>query len=141
MDFLISNNGPHPADNWAALATTRILDLIQIDPNSTSPQAIEARLAKEDIRPKLLRYLNDHFNLVQSDERTMVRHMHEPIEVEGPITTILANVGSIAKGTPFAAHFKNPDFRETVRRIVGQFTANVMHIERRYHADRKQKAT
>lgn len=140
MDFLISNNGPHPADNWAALATTRILDMIQIDANSTSPTAVEARLAKEDLRPKLLRYLNDHFGEVQSTERTHVRRVYDDLNVDEHLPTILANVSALAKGTPFAAHFKNPDFLETVRRIVGQFTANVMHIERRYHADRKQKA-
>jgi hypothetical protein len=119
-----------PRGFWTSSRSTR---------NRSSPQAVEARLAKEDLRPKLLRYLTDHYSVVQSNERTIVRGVHDDLNVDGHLPTILGNIGALAKGTPFAEHFKNPDFLETVRRIVGQFTANVMHIERRYHADRKQK--
>lgn len=139
MQFMITNNGPHPADKWAQITTSAILDLIQIDAQSHSPQAIEARLAKEDLRPKLLRHFTDHHGAVQTDERKKARKVGATCDPSAHLEDIHSCVDELFAGTPFAEHAKNADFIETVRRIVGQHSANVMDIERRYHADRKQK--
>jgi len=148
MRLMTTNGGPHPADKWADVTTDAILDLIQISEDSTSPDALAGRAAKRDLRQILFDIFNDHHAAVQSFEQ---RHLKDKVttceaaeaHVQGPLDVAFHVSGSITMGevfkaldaTPFAAHFAKPEVQAVLTQIVGQHTADVMHIERRWHQD------
>lgn len=146
MQSMVTNGGPHPADKWAAVTTNEILDLIKIDPESQSPAAVEARLAKEDLRSKLLRFFTDHHDRVQKHEREQDRGPAHDLDPKQHVDASAKGLDALFAASPFAAAFNSPVLvvgdmtaKQLIHRIVGQHSANVMHIERRYHADRQQK--
>lgn len=48
----------------------------------------------------------------------------------------LSDVQSAARGTPWEAHFHDPDKVSAMRQVIGQFLVDMMHLERLYHRDR-----
>lgn len=142
MRPMITNGGPHPADRWAEVTTDAILDLIQIEADSVTPEAAQARQAKRDLQPVLFVIFNAHHSRVQAAERGAVPkslkvaadNVAAPLE---PATDyVMEKMFAALAATPFAAHFAKPEVQAVLTQIVGQHTADVMHIERRYHHDR-----
>lgn len=146
MKAMITNGGPHPADMWADATTDTILDLIQIADDSVSEEAAAARQAKRDLRPVLFNIFMFHHVKVQNGEQRVLKeighhkaaceHCAKDIEVHPEVTTVLIDVNKVFQTTPFAAHFAQEHVQAVLRSIVGQHTADVLHIERRYHVDR-----
>lgn len=146
MQPMITNGGPHPADFWADTTTGQILDLIQIKDNSQSDAAIEARQAKRDLRPILFDIFMGHHEGVQSKERGALasikkhadacKHCDKPLELHEDAPSALEEVNAAFKATPFAEHFVKPEVQAVLIAIIGQNSADVQHIERRYHVDR-----
>lgn len=149
MRPMITNGGPHPADKWADVMTDAILDLIQVADDSQTEQAIEARQAKRDLRPVLFDIFNGHCDGVQRMEQSSLAsikkhaeahaHAHSQLEQHPHVASALEEVCSALAATPFASHFAKPEVKAILERIIGQHSANVQHIERRYHADRLAK--
>jgi hypothetical protein len=52
---------------------------------------------------------------------------------------VMDEVSAALAATPWREHFEKPDVQQALRNIVGQHTADVMHHEHRYHADRTAK--
>jgi hypothetical protein len=50
--------------------------------------------------------------------------------------SVMDEVSAALAATPFAAHFAKPEVIGIIKQIVGQHTANAMHIERSWHRDR-----
>lgn len=149
MKPMITNGGSHPADAWADHAVETLLDLVQIDPASTSDDAKAARLTKRELSPKLFAVINAKLEAVQQAEKTLPKtvtttdtayaHCYA-LNIANPDLDNFTNVVlEQLKGTPFEAHFNQPDPKAAVRSILGQCMADVMHIERRYHHDRLLK--
>lgn len=149
MRAMITNGGPHPADKWAETTTESILDLIQIADDSTSPEAAAARTAKRDLRPVLFGIFNGHHDKVQKHERGhLAKNVKEAADAAALATdtldvtqhlSVMDEVRAAFAATPFAAHFAKPEVVGVVKQIVGSHTADVMHIERRYHSERLNK--
>lgn len=141
MKLMVTNGGPHPADKWADTTTEAILDLIQIDDDSTSPQAAAARQVKRELRGTLFNIFMPHFDGVQSKERgdlkkAKVSKVQERYsdEVKAHFEGgIMAQVEQALAATPFAGHFAKAEVHDVLFRIVGQHTANALHIERQWH--------
>ncbi len=143
MKPMITNGGAHPADAWADHAVETMLDLIQIDPASTSDAAKAARLAKRQLQPKLFEVINAKLDAVQKGEPAEVmtpdaamRHAMNIQIANDDLDTFTAQVLAVLVGTPFSDHFNQPDPKAAVRSILGQCMADVIHIERRYYHDR-----
>lgn len=148
MKPMITNGGPHPADKWADTTADAILDLIQIEADSVTPAAAEARQAKRDLRPKLFDIFNAHHDAVQSSERAAVPGtakaanalVAHPINPAPHVDPTAAQVFALLATTPYADHFAKLEVRAVIETIIGQHTADVIHIERRYHQDRAAAA-
>lgn len=145
MKMMITNGGPHPADKWADMTADAILDLIAVSEDSNTPEALAARAAKRDLRPVLFDIFNDHHSAVQGTEQRHLTatvktcehaeaHVQSPLDVE-PHLPVMSKVFNTLAATPFAAHFAKPEVQAILTSIVGQHTADVMHIERRWHQD------
>lgn len=147
--IMITNGGPHPADQWAEVTADTILGLIQVKEDSVSEAAIEARQAKRDLRPILFDIFNGHHEGIQTRERSALPsikkhsearlHAITPLEMHEDVPSAMEEVNAALKATPFAAHFAKPEVQEVLQSIIGQHSANVVHIERRWHADRLAK--
>lgn len=148
MKPMITNGGPHPADKWADVTTDTIMDLIQVQKDSVSPEATAARAAKRDLRPKLFAIFNAHHEAVQASERADVpkslaaagAHVAKQLDPTPIVTPTLAKINAVLAATPFANHFAEPNVQAILQGIIGQHTADVMHIERRWHHDRASAA-
>lgn len=146
MKAMITNGGPHPADKWADVTVEAILALIKINDDSVSDQAAEARQAKRDLRPVLFDVLYGHHDGVQRQERAGLskikdhpaacEHCDKPLGLHPDVQAALEEITAALKATPFAEHFIKPETQQVLRSIIGQYTADVQHIERRYHIDR-----
>jgi hypothetical protein len=148
MRPMITNGGPHPADKFADMSTDDIMDLlVDANPDADTPAAAAARQAKRDLRPILFNIFNGHHERVQKHEHghltTNVKkheareHAHSRIDVT-PHMGVMDEVFAALAETPFAEHFAQPHVREVLKQIIGRDTANAMHLERRYHADRHE---
>lgn len=140
MKPMITNGGPHPADKWADMTTDTILDLIKIDDDSATPEAAVARAAKRNLKPVLFDIFNGHHSAVQAAEkgnlaRAKKSMLTETLNVTHHMT-IADEVDAALAATPFGPHLAKPEVKAVIRQIIGQHTADVMHIERRWHADR-----
>lgn len=142
MKIMITDGGPHPADKWADTTVEAILDLVQINEDSISPEAAAARQAKRELGPKLFAILNDHHDGVQKHHRA--KHakakghlLDHTIDVEPHMSAadaVLSVLAQLPQST-VGLHFARTDVRDVVRSIIGQHTADVIHIERNWHAD------
>ena len=143
MRPLITNGGAHPADKWAEVTVDTILDLIEVKEDSVSPEAAEARKVKRELRPRLFDIFDTHHEGVQAGERAKApksvkeatANLDKPLELHPDVPATLAEVNAVLKATPFAAHFAQEHVQQVLTQIIGQHTADVMHIERRYHLD------
>lgn len=149
MKLMITNGGSHPPDKWADVTTESILDLIEIAEDSDTPQAAAARQAKRELRPVLFAIFNQHHDKVQQHERgelkAVKKHTEADLLATGKINPhehmgVMDEVAAALAATPFAAHFAQPVVLGVIKQIVGQHTANAMHIERAWHRDRLQAA-
>ena len=148
MKPMITNGGPHPADKWADMSADTIMDLIQVADDADTPEAAAARAAKRSLRPVLFDIFNGHHDGVQKHERDhLTRHVKGSQAREHAHSSrldvtqhlgVMDELFAALDATPFAAHFAQPHVREVLKQIVGAHTANAMHVERRYHADRHE---
>ena len=140
--ILITNGGVHPADKWAAHTAAQIADLIQVDEASESPEAGAARRAKPRFELDLADALESHHRGIQESERAALvsggaERLDAPLAVKtDDLDEAVSAVEEAAEGTPFEAHFTDPQVQDVVRQIVGTHFATVMSIERSWHADR-----
>lgn len=149
MKAMITNGGPHPADKWADTSTDAILDLIQIAEDADSEQAVEARMAKRNLRTVLFDIFYGHHDGVQRTERGSLAaikkhkdacdHCDKKLPLHDDVPSALEEINAALGATPFAAHFAQAHVQDILRAIIGQHTANVQHIERSWHRDRLAK--
>lgn len=134
--FIKTDGGAHPPDMWARLTMEDVLSLVEIAPSGTSG-TISALAIKEDLRGKLMALLTEHYRLTQNSERFAVVRKTLADKLEPSISGVCNDLFRLMATTPFADHFARADVRNHLQRVIGQHSANVIHIERRYHADKQ----
>lgn len=139
VKLMITDGGAHPADKWSDTTVEALLDLIQIAQDSVTPEAAAARQAKRELSPKLFAVLFKHHDSVQKHHRGALKKakasvVGQPIDVTPHMSTADEVLAALA-ATPFAAHFAQAHVQDAVKQIIGQHTADSIHIERSWHAD------
>lgn len=148
--LMITNGGAHPADKWAELTANTIVDTTLVDahPDDASEAAVAARAAKRGLRTKLFDIFNHHYDAVQKHERGECAKCKKPSDAAARVVAphdpshhmgVMDKVNAALVATPFAAHFAKPEVQDVVKAIIGQFTVDTMHIERRTHHDKLTK--
>ncbi len=136
---MITNNGAHPADKWAAQTAGSICELIQVDDSSSSPEAVKARMAKPRLELAMTEALLDHHAHVQESEKDhLAEHGdadHDPDD--DVVEEAVSAIESAAVGTPFEEHFAKQQTKDVVRSIVKSHFATSMDIERGWHKSRQ----
>lgn len=153
--FLITNGGPHPSDRWAELTADAIVDTILVDnkPDDVSDASKAARKSKRDLRNRLFEIFDGHHSDVQRVEqadnaavKTVAKaasradHIETPIDPGKHVDRVMTQVKAAFAQTPWATHLAQPEVLDLAAKIIGQHTADVMHIERRWHHDRLSAA-
>lgn len=134
--FLTTNGGPHSAESWAEVTADTILDLIQIEPTGT-PATIRGMTAKISLRQELIALFTQCHRSTQMTERNAIVKKTLADPLEPMVLVACAQLDRLLATTMFATHFARDDVRKIIHRIIAQHTADVMHIERRYHADKQ----
>lgn len=142
VTVLVTNGGPHPPDKWASLAGSKIADLIQIDDNSASDLAIQARKAKPRLALDLSDALEPLFATATSDELNRVNSgvvtgRFDQFQPDSYVNTAMDITSSVMGQTMFASHFREPDVLTVVRRILQELILDAMNIERSWAFDAK----
>ena len=133
---MATDNGTHPPEAWAAITADTILDLIEIEPTG-SPTSIKAMAAKQELRPLLMARFAEHYRMLQMIERLAVVKKKPSDSLQTDITSICNDFERLIATTMFAAQWSQPKARKSLQRIIGQHSADVMHIERQTFADKQ----
>jgi hypothetical protein len=148
VGFMITNNGGHPPEKWADMTTETILGLlVDGNPEDGSEQAVAARRAKRELGLKLFDIFAFHHKRVMTEEvahlrnnaKSRIKAAAEKGLDPSPHMTVMDEVFAALAATPWSQHFEKPEVQQALRNIIGQHTADVMHHEHRYHADRMAK--
>lgn len=150
--FMVTNGGAHPADKWGELTSNTIVDTIlpqgSAADSDVSAAALASRTAKRALRNTLFDILTAHHQGVQQFEQTANVAITTAAGAAAlalappdptPHMTVMDQVNAAFAATPFKDHFAKPEVQALVAQIIGQHTADVMHIERRWHHDRLTK--
>lgn len=138
--IMITNGGTHPADKQAAMTAQRIMDLIQIDENSNSPEAVTARKAKPRLQLDLADKLEELHEYSRVYELNKLKdkgdaRLAKPIDVTGMPEKAWDAVSALFANSPFAEHFKQPHVQEVVKYIVEGRMESAADDERSWHVD------
>ena len=143
--ILKTDNGPHPADKWAASTARQITEIIVVDENATSPDAVLARKLKPRLELNIADALECHHTDIISKEQEELSvcgsgRYHVSCDAldhyPQTIAEALVAVQKCTDATPYAAHFRSPDGAALVVSILRSHFGTVMDIERKWHRDR-----
>jgi hypothetical protein len=134
---LITNNtsGNHSAADWAQATADH---LVHVGPNADNA----TRLAAMRLELTLIDVLTTAHESVQSAEKSKLSttgdaHLATDIDPSAAVDTALASVVAAAKGTPFEAHWADPQVQAQLRQVLGSHFGSSIHIERKHHSSRK----
>jgi hypothetical protein len=136
VDFMVSNDGPHSAEQWADITTQQI---IRIEPDAAGDGVTAGVKFKEAITSILIAA----HKRVQVSERTELevdgdKRLEAPLDPREHIDPTLQKIVGASTGTPFETHFKQYHVLNYVTNVLGQHFATSMDIERKWYKDRKQ---
>ncbi|BCP53773.1 hypothetical protein K32_23900 [Kaistia sp. 32K] len=125
--ILISEDGPHSAEQWAEVTASQIVSL-------EATAGVPAR----KFELKVIEILEQHHAAVQVHERGKIKtekhgrcgNAPDPSE---HIEAALAEIVEAAKGTPFEAHFAKANVQAYLTNVLGQHFATSMQIERDWY--------
>lgn len=151
IGIMKTNGGPHPADKWAIVTVSQIMQGVFGISNAETVSQRKLELAMLDAIEK-------HHHHVQHHERSKIAehgmdrltHPLDPTEhLDDPVSELVAATKAIGevemadsdnpgntKMVNVAAHFAKPDVQEQLRLLIGRHFATSMDIERSTHADR-----
>ena len=137
--FIATDGGPHSADKLAGWAAKQIGDLIQIDDNSTSAQAVAARKQKPRLILDIADAIEEHHAEVQAAERELLatkgtarlsNSLDPRMDHLDALNNATAAVVACAKGTIFEPGFKGDQIKTAIKGIIGSWFATAIDIER-----------
>jgi hypothetical protein len=134
--FIKSDGGPHAAATWGTVTTDTILDLIVIE-QTGSLATINALSLKQYLRERLQQMFTAHYHMLQQIERLAIIKLSPDEKIVPDVEQVYGDFQRLMAITPLASHFARDEVGKTIRRIIGQHSVDVIHIERRYHADKQ----
>lgn len=143
VDLIITNGGPHPPDVWASVTANAIANMIQIDAQSDSASASEARMAKPVFSLAVMQALYPVFQNVAADEAANVANgttktRSDPFSVNSAyLTQALAAITNAALNTPFQAFFADHNTQSVCISIIQQNVLDSANITRSWSFDAK----
>ncbi len=142
IGVLITNGGPHSADQWAEATASHIVSIADHVAGETRTAAIKMQAAIIDI-------LAEAHNHCQCGERDMLaRHGTERLHRDlnpnghlrftgaGDIDETIDKIVAVSVGTQWETDFADPSMRNHLRMVLEQHLKSNMDIERSWHADR-----
>jgi hypothetical protein len=151
--ILVTDGGPHSAEDWAYASASMLLSAINISPNSPRRAAIEMEM--DTLRPKIASILIDHHQKVQAIEREKLgidgarlsaaldasEHTdvdHAVGEVYALMSPLLEKAAVIQGGEiSYALDLAVRDhLNRLIRERIETDLRTNMHIERAWHADK-----
>jgi hypothetical protein len=140
--LLVTDGGPHPPDKWAALAAKKLGDLIDIDRQSSSDEAAQARKAKPRLMLDWEDALEPLFDTATQDEAARVESgliatRFDAFDADQYVVGASNAVLAASSATVFAEHFNQPDVQLVVGNILKQVFLDAMNIQRSWAFDAK----
>jgi hypothetical protein len=130
---LVTDDGPHPPEEWARITASQIIDIASTTPET---RLHEARA----FETRVVEILTGHHALVQERERGGLKtegpeRLTNEIDTSDHVPDAVDDIMTAARGTSFASHFAKPEVRAYIERLLHEHFHHAMHIERQWHAD------
>ena len=140
VGVMVTNNGSHPPEKWAAESASQIVDVIQIDPNSIAFNEMNNEKTKlgELIKTALAKHhsTNQKLEVYAIEEKEFDQFDATTDPDEDVLGEAIVTVQECAAQTLFASHFQKPEVVKFVRSTLGSHFATVKQIERSQFADK-----
>ncbi len=138
MHVMVTNGGPHPPETWA-ISTAQVICPIDDDLQKTNGAR---HLAALKLQSAIAGALVAHHAAVQADERGSLSanaeaHLATDLDADTRAEVALAAVQKAAIGSPWDAHFQNPEVAKTIKHEIHVHFRTAQQIERQWHLDRK----
>lgn len=139
--ILVTDGGPHSAAKWAEHTAAHVIQIAKDAPDMKQVPARKLEIAIIDILERVHQASMDHEKGKLAElgaERH--DHPHEP----GEFANMAFNeITEAANGTPFEAHFQDPEYANYLMPVLLEHFAAGQEIERQWHdthPSRAQKA-
>jgi hypothetical protein len=140
VGVMVTNNGTHSAQKWAAESAAQIVDVIKIEPESIVFQSMTAEKARLEglIEAALVAHhdANQKNEVDAIEEHKFDRLDHPTRPDESQLADAVASVQAVASQTMFGEHFHKPEVIKFVESTIGSHFATVKQIERSQFADK-----
>jgi hypothetical protein len=131
--LLITNGGTHPPEKWALTTAEMIF------PVADSALVGDHLIAAQRFQLDLAEALVPHHAAVASMEKDKLAsvddHSATSYELAEHPADVVKHVSQLAKGTPWEAHFADPEVLKAVLDVVQDHFASSLHVERLFYAD------
>lgn len=133
VGVLKTDGGPHPAEVWAQVTASQIIDI------ASSASDVMLKEARE-FEAEVVKALTTHHSNVQQTERAAIkkhgvaRLTHE-IDTHDHLKDAIDDIIKLARGTSFGPHFAKPEVRAYLEKLLHEHFHHSMTIERSWHAD------
>jgi hypothetical protein len=133
IGILATDGGPHPPEKWAQATVAQIMEIA-----SSAPEALYREAT--DLERKLIELLAGHHASAQDLERGALStsgadHLAAPVDTAPHLSSAVADIVELAKGTSFEGHFSTPETQAYLAEVLHSHFHNVKMIERSWHAD------
>jgi PPE-repeat protein len=136
---LTTDKGPHTAEDWAAVSSKQIFPIDDPITPLVGARKVAAMKLSADIATAMIA----HHAAVQTAEQAGLADnapatFASPPGAGHPLEQVTTDIQKAAEGTPWQAHFHDPDVIVAVQKVAGSHFTSVQHIERFWHADRNK---
>lgn len=139
MQVLVTNGGPHPPESWA-IATAQHIAPIDEELQKTDGAR---HLAALKLQAAIADALVPHHANVQAHEKSSLAslgdaHLSSELGASDCVDEAVVAVQQAAKGTPWEAHFQEPEVIAAIHHEIHVHFRTAQQIERQWHCDRKK---
>lgn len=151
--ILVTDGGPHSAEDWAYASASMLLEWFTVDPNS--PRRIKLEMAKDKARPLIATVLVEHHASVQTLERKALAKdpsrfaepdhtiaAEEHVEIDDAVNDIFDILEPLLEKAQLfiPGIVGETDMGKYVKGVIWERVntdlRSVMKVERQWHADR-----
>jgi hypothetical protein len=138
--ILITDGGPHSAEKWAVATSERIFDITKV----AGERVIAAKKLQNVIAESMVRHhaeaqAREQTHLAVPETAAARKNLEYTVDRDEALretAEVIADVQKAAAGTPWAAHWADPEVIKAATQIISSDLMTVKDIERRWHTDR-----
>ena len=138
MPVMITNGGPHSAEDWAMATAKMVFD---INPEMAGGRALEAQRLLIKIAESLIVHYQEVMDgekeyLATNPEGRMATPDEEfQAEAMGEAGEVITDIQTAAAGTPWEAHWQDEEILKVAKYVIASHFLTARDVERKWYND------